>query len=106
MRAHLPYFPLDRMRCHLTPEPFDHSKLITVDGQWCAFGSPNWDVRSLRLNFEILLECYDEGTVAALDRMIDDKISRAGMLTPDDLEARPLAARLRDATARMLLPYL
>ena len=106
MHAHLAFFPLDRIRCYLTPGPFDHSKLMTVDGQWCAIGSPNWDVRSLRLNFELLLECYDEETVARLDSTIDEKISQARMLTPDDLTGRPLAARLRDASARMLLPYL
>ena len=34
------------------PGPFDHSKLMLVDGQWCCLGSANWDARSLRLNFE------------------------------------------------------
>ncbi|HMB46996.1 MAG TPA: phospholipase D-like domain-containing protein, partial [Afifellaceae bacterium] len=106
MRAHLAFFPLKRMHCYQTPEPFDHSKLMTVDGRWCAVGSPNWDVRSLRLNFELLLECYDEQMVAGLDRTIDERIARARSLTSDDLAGRTLAARLRDASARMLLPYL
>ena len=41
--------------CHiwLTPPPFDHSKLMIVDGHWVFLGSANWDARSLRLNFEI-----------------------------------------------------
>ncbi len=34
------------------PGPFDHSKLMLVDGAWCCLGSANWDARSLRLNFE------------------------------------------------------
>src|SRR5208282_4007740 len=41
--------------CHiwLTPPPFDHSKLMIVDGHWVLLGSANWDARSLRLNFEL-----------------------------------------------------
>jgi len=106
MRAHLSFFPVEKMKCFTTPRPFDHSKLLTVDGKWCAVGSANWDVRSLRLNFEFLLECYDEGTVAGIDALIDEKISRAKPLTSACLAARPLIIRLRDASARLFLPYL
>ena len=45
-------------RLWLTPPPFDHSKLMIVDGHWVLFGSANWDARSLRLNFELNVECY------------------------------------------------
>ena len=57
MRAHLGFFAVSGLAVHLSPRPFDHSKLVTVDGIWCALGSANWDVRSLRLNFEFMLEC-------------------------------------------------
>jgi len=30
----------------LTPPPFDHSKLMVVDGHWVLLGSANWDARS------------------------------------------------------------
>ncbi len=106
MRAHLSFFPVERMTCLTTPKPFDHSKLLTVDGKWCAIGSANWDVRSLRLNFEFLLECYDRSTVAAINALIDEKISQAKPLTFACLSARPLIVRLRDASARLFLPYL
>ena len=39
-------------RIWLTPPPFDHSKLMLVDGAWVLLGSANWDARTLRLNFE------------------------------------------------------
>ena len=48
-------------RVWLTPPPFDHTKLMVVDGAWVLLGSSNWDPRSLRLNFEFDLECYDRG---------------------------------------------
>ncbi len=106
MRAHLSFFSVERMKCFTTPKPFDHSKLLTVDGKWCAVGSANWDVRSLRLNFEFLLECYDKGTVATIDELIDEKISQAKPLTPACLSARPVITQMRDASARLFLPYL
>lgn len=90
----------------LSGAPFDHTKLMTVDGGWSFVGSANWDERSLRLNFEFNLEVYDTAVTADADRLIDAKIVRARRLSRQELDARPLPARLRDAAARMMLPYL
>lgn len=106
MRAHLAFFPLDRLYCFTTPAPFDHSKLVSVDGQWCALGSANWDVRSLRLNFEFMLECYEGNIIADIDALIDEKIETSRRLTSAELNDRPLTVKLRDAGARLFLPYL
>jgi cardiolipin synthase len=106
MRSHLSFYPVPRMRCYTTPAPFDHAKLVTVDGAWCSVGSANWDVRSLRLNFELMLECYDRPTVAEIDALIDERIARATPMSIPALRRRPLTVRLRDAAARLLLPYL
>lgn len=106
MRAHLRFAAEDGIRVHFTPGPFDHSKLVTVDGAWCAVGSVNWDVRSLRLSFEFMLECYDQGMVATLDRLIDEKLEKARRYAPRQLTAQRLPSRLRNAAARLLLPYL
>ena len=34
-------------RVFLSPPPFDHSKLMVVDGAWTLIGSANWDARHL-----------------------------------------------------------
>jgi len=104
MQAQLDFFALPGVTVSLSPAPFDHSKLATVDGLWCALGSANWDVRSLRLNFEFMLECYGADTASDVDRIIDGKRARARPLA--SLEARSLPTRLRDAAARLMLPYL
>ncbi|MEN3977017.1 phospholipase D-like domain-containing protein [Emcibacter sp. SYSU 3D8] len=106
MRSHLEEFLQVGIVCHMTPLPFDHSKLSTVDGAWSLLGSANWDVRSLRLNFEFNVECYGEETAAAIDRLIDGKIARARTLTAGELAGRSLPVRLRDAATRLMLPYL
>jgi cardiolipin synthase len=86
------------------PPPFEHSKLMTVDGTWCLVGSSNWDMRSFRLNFELNVEIYDPSLAAQIDRLIAEK--RIHPVGADELARRPLPVRLRDAGARLLLPYL
>lgn len=47
--AHLSDLMDAGVRVRLTPAPFDHAKLMTIDGLWGLIGSANWDERSLRL---------------------------------------------------------
>jgi cardiolipin synthase A/B len=93
-------------RVWLTPEPFDHAKLMVVDRLWTLLGSANWDPRSLRLNFEFNVECYDPALACRLQDWIDKKISDAHRVTMNDINARKLPIRLRDGIARLLTPYL
>jgi len=106
MRGHLRFFQHIRADIVATPPPFDHTKLCTVDGEWSLIGSSNWDARSFRLNFEFDLETIDPGFTAQLDALIDTKIAHGKVLTPDMLAAEPVWKRLRNAAARLLMPYL
>jgi cardiolipin synthase len=106
VRAHVRFFRHIAASFTLTPPPFDHAKLLTVDGEWCVIGSSNWDTRSLRLNFEFDLECYDAQLVRQIDALIDARIARGRTLSPERLLQRPVWIRLRDAAARLLMPYL
>lgn len=89
-----------------TPPPFDHTKLMLVDGAWALFGSSNWDPRSLRLNFEFDVECYDPPLVAQLDALVERKLAHAEPITLAELQSRSLAVKLRDGVARLASPYL
>ena len=93
-------------RIWLTPPPFDHSKLMLVDRQWSFLGSGNWDARSLRLNFEFNLECYDDVLAGALEALIRTKLVNARQVTLEEVDSRALPIRLRDGIARLLTPYL
>jgi cardiolipin synthase len=93
-------------RVWLTPPPFDHTKLMLVDGAWTLLGSGNWDARSLRLNFEFDVECYDIGLHDAMMKLIDSKLVGAHELTLKDVDSRRFLVRLRDGIARLASPYL
>jgi cardiolipin synthase A/B len=93
-------------RVWLRPGPFDHSKLLVVDGAWTLIGSANWDARSLRLNFEVNVECYSVEFGAHMDGLIQARIGTAHALTLDMLNARSLPEKLRDGVARLFAPYL
>jgi cardiolipin synthase len=86
------------------PAPFDHSKLMTVDGTWSLVGSSNWDVRSFRLNFELDLEVYDPALAREVDALITAQQGR--LISPAELGGRTLPVRIRDGAARLMLPYL
>ncbi|NJO56760.1 MAG: cardiolipin synthase, partial [Rhodospirillales bacterium] len=91
---------------YLVPPPFDHTKLMVVDGAWSLVGSANWDARSLRLNFELDVECYSPALAGRLEALLDDKRRRAKELHLADVDARSTPIRLRDGLARLLTPYL
>jgi cardiolipin synthase len=98
--------PLLEAGCRLwhNAPPFDHTKLMVVDDSWALIGSANWDMRSLRLNFEVNVEFYDE----ALARRLAHRLAgnQQARLTRADLAARSPLIRLRDAATRLALPYL
>jgi len=106
VRGHLRFFRHMSVNIYTTPRPFDHSKLFTIDGGWCLIGSSNWDARSFRLNFEYDLECYDPALARKLDDIIDARIARGTRMDLSALIRRPVLVRLRDAAARLAMPYL
>jgi cardiolipin synthase len=65
-------------RVWISPPPFDHTKLLVIDGLVSFVGSSNWDPRSLRLNFELNLECYDRENWQSRFR----RISENGQIAP------------------------
>lgn len=90
----------------LSPPPFDHSKLLIVDGFWVLFGSGNWDPRSFRLNFEFNVECYDQNLAAQLDEIANSKLNDAHRVSLEEIDSRRLPVKLRDGIARLFSPYL
>lgn len=93
-------------RIWLTSPPFDHSKLMVVDEDWVFLGSANWDPRSLRLNFELNLECYDTEFARRMESVVQNKLRGAHQVTLAEVDQRPMLQKLRDGFMRLFSPYL
>jgi cardiolipin synthase len=79
---------------------------MRVDGQWVMLGSSNWDARSLRLNFELDLECWSEEAAASLDPYLRALRAESTQLTLTELQAIPSLVRLRNSVMRLAAPFL
>lgn len=94
------------VRVWQTPPPFDHTKLMLVDQQWTLLGSTNWDPRSLRLNFEFNVECYNAALGREVAQLIQARRAAARQVTQAEMDGRQLPVRLRDGVARLFTPFL
>lgn len=93
-------------RVFYTPQPFDHTKLLVVDRTWSLFGSSNWDPRSLRLNFELDVECFDPRLAEELDEEIRTRMAEGTEITLADVDGRPYWRKILHGAARLWAPYL
>jgi cardiolipin synthase len=83
-----------------------HTKSITVDGEVALFGTANFDMRSLWLNYEVSLLLYDRNTVADLRGLQAGYMAAARPVTFVEWPDRPLGARLLESAMRLLSPLL
>lgn len=94
------------VRVYYQPPPFAHTKLFLVDEHYAQIGSANIDPRSLRLNFELAVEVYDERFSARLMAHLESILARSQEIFLADIVSRPLYIRTRDALAWLFSPYL
>lgn len=106
VRTRLEELLRDGCRIWLGTGPFNHAKLMLVDRDWALIGSSNWDPRSLRLNFEMNVECRGESLVDELFAVFEEERDGAHRLSLDEIRNRALHLRLRDGIARLFSPYL
>jgi len=106
MRAQFDQLLRDGCRIWRADGPFNHSKLMEIDDRWSYIGSSNLDSRSLRLNFEIDMEIFDESLACYLSKKIIHERENAHEVRMDDLLKRPFLSRLIDKVIWLGSPYL
>ena len=94
------------VRIYLQPPPFVHTKLLMVDRHYVQVGSANMDPRSLRLNFELVVEVNERPFAAVIDAHFEAARRKAREITLEEIDNRTLPARTRDALAWLLTRYL
>lgn len=95
-----------QIQVYYRPAPFAHTKLFLMDDYYVQVGSANLDPRSLRLNFELVVEAYDAELVQTLGAHFEAVRATSTEVTEAALRRRPLWAKLRDALFWLFSPYL
>jgi len=83
-----------------------HTKSVTVDDSFALFGTVNLDMRSLHLNFELMLAVYDSGFNAALLALQRSYARQARALDAAAWHTRPARQRLLEGAASLVAPML
>lgn len=91
---------------HECQEEFVHTKAMTVDGQLATVGSANVDVRSFRLNFELIAVLWDPHVVDGLDAIFEADLTRTKEVSLDQWRKRGLGTRLKEGVGRLCAPLL
>lgn len=83
-----------------------HTKSVTVDDEFSLFGTVNLDMRSLHLNFELMLAVYDRDFNAALRALQLSYERNARALDAERWRGRPARERLLEGLASLVAPML
>jgi cardiolipin synthase len=83
-----------------------HAKTIVVDDDLAIVGTANFDNRSFRLNFEVVVAIYDEEITTELARAFEADLEHASHVKVRELKDKKLLERLGENTARLFSPLL
>lgn len=83
-----------------------HIKSIAVDGDVALFGTANFDMRSLWLNFEISLLIYDQDFVSRLRALQDTYLYDSVLLNLTEYSKRSFNIRFAEGIMRLASPLL
>jgi cardiolipin synthase len=86
--------------------PFMHAKAMLIDGRTAIVGTANWDVRSLRLNYETSMILYDEAFAGKLKQVILEDIAMSTEVSLGAWNRRPGWHRLVENACSLLAPVL
>ena len=94
------------VRVYLFRKGFNHSKVISIDGEFCIIGSANFDNRSLDQNFEITSIIYSSEVTSEVDRQFIKDTERCKSLAGSKWARRSVRNKIKESFARLLSPLL
>lgn len=83
-----------------------HSKIITIDNDFCFVGTVNMDIRSFYLNLEVTIAIYNSNFVAQIHTLIQKYLTQCKKINYDDWQKRPLIKRFIENAVRLTSPFL
>jgi cardiolipin synthase len=84
----------------------NHSKVALIDDDWFMVGSANFDVRSMRLNFELNALVRDRVRALELDCLLTNDFARSSRIELEKFARRSRTQRLKESVLRPLAPLL
>ncbi|MED2971026.1 MULTISPECIES: cardiolipin synthase [unclassified Fictibacillus] len=85
---------------------FIHAKSIVVDDEISSVGTANFDIRSLKLNFEINAFIYNKTIAKKLMDAFHEDVKLSRKLTWEQYQERSKWIRFRESISRLLSPLL
>ena len=92
------------VRIFLYEKGFIHSKYLLVDGVFSSVGSPNVDVRSFDLDFEVTALIYDEVFAGKLGTVFNEDLKNCSEVIMSEWNSRRRRDRYKESMARILGP--
>ncbi|MFN0052723.1 MAG: cardiolipin synthase [Planctomycetales bacterium] len=83
-----------------------HSKTLTIDGHWSLVGSPNFDTRSLHLNFEVALALFGPRQAQRLEEQFADDLTYSERVDLATFRQRPLVNKVAEQVLKLFAPIL
>jgi cardiolipin synthase len=83
-----------------------HSKTLTIDGLWSLVGTPNFDTRSLLLNFEVAVALYGPRIAAQLEEQFADDLEQSVRIELAPFRGRSRLFKLAEQVLKLFSPVL
>ena len=84
----------------------NHAKVALIDEGWLMVGSANFDVRSMRLNFELNLLVRDPVSAGQLERVLSEDFESSNRIVAEEFARRSRWQRWKESLVRPLAPLL
>ena len=85
---------------------FLHEKVMLIDNELSTVGTPNFDNRSFRLNFEVTSVIVDQDFAREMEAMFKADFAHADVIDPESLKDRPLWWWVGVKLSRLAAPVL
>jgi cardiolipin synthase A/B len=83
---------------------FMHQKVTLVDAALATIGTANFDNRSFRLNFEMILEIRDEAFASEVAAMLENDFAHSRLVDPKEFANRGVVFQFKVRASHLLSP--
>lgn len=94
------------VKIYLFKKGFNHSKVVSIDGEVSIVGSANMDMRSFEHNFEILSVIYNKESAGVIERQFLADAAACTRLDKKRWRDRDRRAKVAESVARLCSPLL